>query len=493
MFRVVADASSTRAFSRIGFDLGAGVVYLGAQLALRGVEEKRPYELLLVLCLSLRPLDLTRVRRELFGAPILRKVRESARLLVERRVAVWAARDVLALPVGATVSHAPVELGRALERLRAMLAVDGRLSASSGKADALRARLADLEGLLLRQDHTAVMRIVQSSAGEESFLTALARGISERERPKMLLLAHTVAGMAAMNIADLATAEHHLVRAGEIARVVSGATYWQTRILATRASVARMRAALDGDRAAEHLLAALEHWRQMDTLREQAQDLPEDLQGALIAWRAELATPITLLADVGASREADLRVARESIDSARVMSEGPIADPSVGPTADLMDLRVAISEGRDRAALDGFEAFERRASAPGTPPWLKGWGPRYAADLAFREHADTDTLWRHLAAAWRANTTLRFQRLLILARVAAWAVPSAFLPPDPRVDVVDEMLGLTDEVHAERRGHPCEACSRCQTRGSPRVALGRRVRCALGIVESGPLRLGAWR
>lgn len=492
LFRVVTALPSTLAPPRIGFDLGHALVYLGRRVALRGAEEKRPYELALLLAHA-GALDLTRARLVLHGAPVPRKVREWARLLVERAVAVWSAPNVLTLPPGASVSHAPTELARALERLQLELQVDGRVHAKKSDADLVRARLAAIEGMLLRQDHAGVLRAVQGRAEDESFLTALARGITPSARPRLLVVAHTLAGMAAMNSADLRAADAHLGKAAAIARTLDRASYWRARVAVTRSAVARMRAAFEPDRAVEHLRGGIGYWQEMELLLDDAAELPEDVVGALVAWRAEMATPVTLLADLGAREPLAITNVRETIDRARVLGESPFADPSVGPTADLMELRVALSEARDGAALGALDTFERKVAEPGTPAWLQGWVPRYTADLAFSEGATPMSLWPSIEAAWKTNATLRFQRLLVLARVAAWRLPTGFRPPDPRAETIDAMQSLADELHVERHGHPADRCLRCRSTGDPRLALGRRIGCALALSGGGPLQLGVWR
>lgn len=492
VFRVVAAPPSTLAPPRIGFDLGHALVYLDRRVALRGAEEKRPYELTLLLALAAGPLDLLRARLALHGAPVLRKVREWARVLAERGLAVWSGRDALSLPPGAVVSHAPTELARAGERLRLELAVDGRLRATRTGADALRARLAAIEGMLLRQDHAGVLRAVHGHADDESFLTALARGITPGARPRLLVVAHTLAGMAAMNTADLGAAESHLGQAAAIAASLDRAAYWRARVAVTRSAVARMRAAFDPARAVEHLRAGLGHWREMETMLD-ADELPEDVRRALVAWRAEMATPVTLLADLGVSDPLGLREVRGTIDHARELGESPFADPSVGPTADLMELRVTLTARQERAALGALDSFERKVAAPGTPAWIRGWVPRYAADLAFHGGCSPEGLWGPIEHAWRTNAALRFQQLLVLARVAAWGLPTGFRPPDPRAETVDAMLRLAADVHVERHGVAIERCFRCKTTGDVRAALGRRITCALGLTPTGPLALGVWR
>lgn len=479
-------------------------------LVLQGSANPRAYELALALVEAEQDggaADVPTLRRALVLLPHPSRVRELLRVLEAPGFAVRAPLERWRAAEGVARATSRAELRRGRERLRAQLGDDQRLGVRrDAKVDEVRGTFASIEEAFEREDHAEVVRRVNGRQGDTAFLAALVRAVSPRHRSATRFLAHTLAGMSAMNLADVERGLTHLDRARadeEAGRRVFGP--WVVRAEATRAALARMQAALVDDAATRSALLtnALGAWGRTGALSRDAGVvlLPEE-RLEFERWSlVERATPATLLLDLGAN-EGSAAGSERVEETARWLSDGegvlgryraPV--DSVISTG-LIRARLAFSTGDLAGAEAALSDAEELSERPSTPRWVAGWVPRYLADLAFAEGQPKAVVGRYLVDAWERNAAHGFQRLLLVARVGAFDIGAEALDD---LDVERAMARAVAVEHLRRRKEGFQTCPLCRTPApsSARRALPRRARCALEIkapIANHDVRaLGIWR
>lgn len=514
VLRIVSTAGSPRFEFVLRRDELHRVEEVSSRVALAGAVEPRRYELALLLAecaLRGEAPDLVALRKELVGLPHPDQVRKHLRALasldfvrpISREVWIFAG-DTDALGVNAS------ELARARTRFRAGLATDERLGLSeTARTKAVREEFFEIERAFEREELGEVLRRIEARTGEGTYLTALLRAVTARHRPLARFLAHALAGVAAMNVARLDAAEHHLDAAEADAtdpRVRRLAGPLVVRVAATRTALLRMRAAMvESPREQRALLdQALVAW-EVASNRAHDEGLalsPEERQDALRWCATEGTTPLALLAELARKEgAADVEVERHLAEAYASNARGQEllgayrAPVDAVLSTDLLAARIALLQGEVSEAERILESAEELATRPSTPRWLRGWLPRYLADLAFTEGRSPDVVGHHLAEAWALNGVHAFQRLLLVARVGAFDLGPESIDDLGVSEAMERAIKL---AHVERRGLGVDECPRCRVRdpSAAKRALARRARCAVGMdapAARGAVGLGVWR
>jgi len=270
-------------------------------------------------------------------------------------------------------------------------------------------------------------------------------------------------GALAMLHADLAMQRGEWARTiGILRRVLPHLQEHAPREVSAAYGVLGAALRMAGGRALEQSLAAF------DAGLDATSFLPEDQRTSVGRWLlASRSTPSAILGRWDEARR-DVAAAKEMLVD---------ADATAVVETLLLETRALLGGGHvTRATGSLAEARGRVAEAL---PWVRGWFPRYEADVLSAHGGErlddgfAEACIRALETAWERNAGFGFQRRLILARIAAGSIEwDARLAPPVMRSIVLEVGAL----HRDRVGLRLEDCPRCREDG-----LRGRIVDALGL------------
>lgn len=451
-----------------------------------------------------RPLSLAALSKRLVDTPVPKQIRRWLQPLEQQQLVVFDGDGAVSLVVdpGESVLPSPSAMKEALLRLQKRICDD------DGLRKAMRLQfesvIANADVEIARSHTSEALAQLASGPRRGNFLTQLEQRTSTASRPLLALAAHTIAGKASMVTADVPAALAHVRRAERWALDAKGAsaTDWRIQLAAVHAAAQRMRAALYPTEAEEALHASEAAFRQGIDLAFHGVDLPADLRRLRLRWlTAEATTPMGIRADLAGDgvRAADREAIVSNLRGADDLLGLGISDASEVPATGLLWVREAALRGAGDDASARLQEVKVAAASPGCPIWVKGWIPRYEADVYLAINPTDRTAIRQvLLDGWRLNEGLTFQRLMVLARFGLLGlepIEGHELSAD-LANVRREMMGMLGRWHSELRGRPPSKCARCRDYdGSPGRGFVRRIQCTLGVdsARAGVAQIGVWR
>jgi len=473
------------------FDVGEEACLRGGKRVWTGSDGRRGLELLVLLALAHEegraqtdaelargtagPLPPAQARRIL-------RVAEARGLVVGNEDGRWQ----LVLAEGVPLRPAPAVLRAWLTRLQLRLVRDGRHAVES--MPEARVVLAEaLQGMIAGNAYEAMHTLTRYRNGS-SGLSWIERSSSGEERVKLTVEALALATELSMQLGEIAEAEQFLRRATRWAERLKEPDVWLTRLCQHEGSAFRMEAALHPGRSREALSRSVRAFARAGDIVARSRIFSDEERRARSRWAfAEGTTSSLLLGDVSLSKE---WIGKAEAELGKFASDG-----SEGPSTTLKRIRIELTAGDVAAARRSLDEVAREFRDHTAPLWVRGWFPRYEADLAKIEGAPQPVLRDILRRAWELNQGLGFYRLHILARFALWGVE-----PTERGDVENtfgrEVSVLTSRWHARLRGTPPSRCLVCREADPARGrSILPRIRCAFTIPGrglDGPAGLGVW-
>ncbi len=406
----------------------------------------------------------------------------------------------LALVAQEQVVVVPVDINNALALVQRAIAGNPRRKPAPTPQERREASLARAELALVRGDPSEALATLSELGGKEvTFIQNLLRKLPKKVREEFMTRAVGTRGIACMNRGETKAALYFLRHAQARACKWRGGEEWLIRLTATEAAVHRMNAALDGAGADRHVKACLATFERAQNLADSSTTLPATSRSHLRRWLyAEGTTALAMQAarefELGGPATTTIEKAKRWLGTAfDELGRLPV-DPAAEASTYLMQMRFPILQGhlgRDRSyamAESDARSASLAASHKLAPEWIRGWVPRYDADLAYvaTRSGQNARVRSSLVQSWTMNRGFGFQQLLVLARFVAWSI-------DPK-DLLDatQLRNVLRAWHLTLLGKRMEDCPTCALTHDSL----RRIRCVLKFdprTSRDPIALGVWR